>query len=531
MTIDASSGGTERPDKTGNVGALMIADRLVDRRKDLQIFLLSLILYGLVLLPILLADRYHLEDISRLIGGVYGWVGEGRPLTAFLMMVLNLFGPMADIAPIPQLAGISLLAYTTVWIARRFEIESPLQAALAAFPLGGSPFFLENLSFRFDSLGMCLSIVLALIPALLLQELNWKSWGIGALSLLASLSFYQTGINAFLVFSVTEIVFAQFKGVPFRCLSRLAFLRFLQLIGGLVTYVIIARFIVSGSYNLQHFAYVSQLSDLHIIRNNWNHAWTAIFQSLPAKTRNIFLYPAYLALAIIVFSSCFYLRKCIRAEAAKSSIVILVLGLFILPFAWLAGSLGPVIFAVHALITLPRIFIGTGALLASAFVMICVAASRLQKSTLWVTVLLCVPAYSMVMMASLYGNALVEQGKYEDRIGGRLSFDLKELARSRPIKELILSGTAPYCPVVRRAADRYKVRVQRSLSDDRFLGDYINHIFEYYGITLKPENSDERRSMLIKEAAYTEPVVRNGDYAISVVADVAVVSLSDGSNK
>jgi hypothetical protein len=42
---------------------------------------------------------------------------------------------MADLAPIPQLAGISLLAYATVWIARRFEIESPLQAALAAFPL------------------------------------------------------------------------------------------------------------------------------------------------------------------------------------------------------------------------------------------------------------------------------------------------------------------------------------------------------------------------------------------------------------
>ena len=532
MTIDASSAGTESPDKSTNIGALVVPNGLLDRRKDLRIFLLSLILYSLVLLPILLANRYHLEDISRLIGGVYGWVGEGRPLTAFLMMFLNLFGPMADIAPIPQLAGISLLAYSTVWIARRFEIQSPLQAALAAFPLGGSPFFLENLSFRFDSLGMCLSIVLALIPALLLRELNWKSWGIGALSLLASLSFYQTGINAFLVFSVTEIVFVQLNGVPFRCLSRLALLRFLQLMAGLVGYLVIARFIVSGSYNLQHFAYVSQPSELHIIRENWNHAWTSIFQSLPAKTRNIFLYPAYLALAIIVFNSCFYLRKCICAEPAKSKIVILVLGIFILPFAWIAGSLGPVIFTVQALITLPRIFLGTGALLASAFVMICVAASRLQKSTRWVTVLLCVPAYSMVMMASLFGNAMVEQGKYEDRIADRLSFDLKELARSRPIKELILSGSAPYCPVVRRTTDRYKVfRVPMNLSDDRFNGDYFNHVFEYYGITIKPENSDERRSMLIKEAAQTEPAVRNADYSISVVADVAVVSLSDGSNK
>jgi hypothetical protein len=532
MTIDANTAETKSPDTSANLGALTLSHALGDRRKDLQIFLFSLILYGLVLLPILLADRYHLEDISRLIRGVYGWVGEGRPLTAFVMMVLNLFGPMTDIAPIPQLAGISLLAYSTVWIAHRFEIESPLQAALAALPLGGSPFFLENLSFRFDSLGMCLAIVLALVPALLLQQLNWKSWGIGALSLLASLSFYQTGINAFLVFAVTEIVFAQFKGVPFRSLGRLAGLRFLQLMAGLLAYVLLARFMVSGSYNLQHFAYVSRLSELHTIRENWNHAWTSIFESLPAKTRNIFLYPAYLALAIIVLSSGLYLRKCIRAGAGKCEIAILVLGLFVLPFAWLAGSLGPVIFTVQTVITLPRIFLGTGALLASTFVIICTAASRLQKSTRWVTVLLCVPAYAMVMMASLLGNALVEQGKYEDRIGNRLSFDLKELARNRPLKELILSGNAPYSPVVRRATDRYKVfRLPMNLSDDRFLGDYIGHIFEYYGITVKPENSDERRSLLITEAAQTKPVLSNGDYSISVVGDVAVVSLSDGSSK
>jgi hypothetical protein len=532
MTIDASSGGTESPKESGDFDALTLRAGLLNRRKGLQTFLFSLILYGLVLLPILVADRYHLEDISRLIGGAYGWLGEGRPLTAFLMMVLNLFGPMADFAPIPQLAGISLLAYSTVWIARRFEIASPLQAALAAFPLGGSPFFLENLSFRFDSLGMCLSIVLALIPVLLLKELNWKNCGIGALSLLASLSFYQTGINAFLVFSVTEIVFAQLKGVQFCCLSRLALLRFLQLMAGLVTYLVIARFIVSGSYNLQHFAYVSQLSELHVIRENWNHAWISIFQSLPAKTRNIFLYPAYLALVIIVFTGCFYLQKCIRREAAKSEIVILVLGIFILPFAWIAGSLGPVIFTVNGVITLPRIFLGTGALLASAFVMFCMVASRLQKSTRWVTALLCVPAYSMVMMASLFGNVLVEQGKYEDGIAGRLSFDLKELARSRPIKELILNGNVPYCPVVRRATDRYKVfRLPMNLSDDRFNGDYFNHLFEYYGLTIKPENSDERRSMLITEAAQTEPAVRNDDYSISLVGDVAVVSLSAGSRK
>jgi hypothetical protein len=92
MTIDARSTGTVSPEKSATARALMLTNGFAKGKRDVWIFLFALILYGLVLLPILLSNRYHLEDISRLIGGDYGWVGEGRPLTAFLMMALNLFG-------------------------------------------------------------------------------------------------------------------------------------------------------------------------------------------------------------------------------------------------------------------------------------------------------------------------------------------------------------------------------------------------------------------------------------------------------
>src|SRR5260221_10379625 len=111
----------------------------------------------------------------------------------------------------------------------------------------------------------------------------------------------------------------------------------------------------------------------------------------------------------------------------------------------------------------------------------------------------------MVMLASIYGNVLVEQGRYEERIASGLSLDIQALARSHPIKELVVDGVVPYCPIVQHATREYNiVRVSRNLDSDRLLGDYAHHVYEYYGINLPPERSAERRSELIAKATRSE---------------------------
>jgi Glucosyl transferase GtrII len=137
-------------------------------RSERATFIISFVLLGLVLLPICIADRYHLEDWRRLLDGRFGWTGEGRPLTELLMTLLNFGRPFKDLSPLPQLAALIVLSYNAVLISRKFSMRSPVLAALIAFPIGASPFFLENLSFRFDSLGMALAIILALVPVLVL---------------------------------------------------------------------------------------------------------------------------------------------------------------------------------------------------------------------------------------------------------------------------------------------------------------------------------------------------------------------------
>ena len=45
------------------------------------LFCLSTLMYFLYVLPIILANRYYNDDLSRALYGLTGWNGDGRPIT------------------------------------------------------------------------------------------------------------------------------------------------------------------------------------------------------------------------------------------------------------------------------------------------------------------------------------------------------------------------------------------------------------------------------------------------------------------
>ena len=103
---------------------------------------------------------------------------------------------LVDISPLPQIGAVLVLTWIGVLIARRYVATSPRSAALVAFPLGAHPFFLENLSYKFDALSMSLAILLAVLPIVALDA-GRRGWWLGVLAIFASLNFYQPAINVF----------------------------------------------------------------------------------------------------------------------------------------------------------------------------------------------------------------------------------------------------------------------------------------------------------------------------------------------
>ncbi|HTK00631.1 MAG TPA: glucosyltransferase domain-containing protein, partial [Bordetella sp.] len=126
-----------------------------------HVFIAALLLYALVIWPIIHADRFYIDDLGRARSGYLGWTSDGRPLSNLVVETLNLGAPISDLSPLPQLLALLLLAYLAVTLARKFEIPGAWRAPLILAPLAANPFFLENLSYKFDVLPMTLATALS----------------------------------------------------------------------------------------------------------------------------------------------------------------------------------------------------------------------------------------------------------------------------------------------------------------------------------------------------------------------------------
>ena len=59
-------------------------------------FVVSFLLYALILLPILITDRYNVDDWGRTVIGYLNWGQNGRPLADVVMTTLGLGRPLVD---------------------------------------------------------------------------------------------------------------------------------------------------------------------------------------------------------------------------------------------------------------------------------------------------------------------------------------------------------------------------------------------------------------------------------------------------
>ena len=117
--------------------------------------------------PIIHANIYFLDDIHRIESGYYHWSDLGRHLATFITSIVSLSGfeftdggGLADIAPLSQLLSAVFLALSSFvffnYLVKTTRKKAFWLSALVAL----NPFFLSNLLFRYDSLGMSLAFLL-----------------------------------------------------------------------------------------------------------------------------------------------------------------------------------------------------------------------------------------------------------------------------------------------------------------------------------------------------------------------------------
>jgi hypothetical protein len=499
-------------------------------RTDWRTFFSTLALYALVLLPILIADRYHVDDWGRAVLGYSNWSNDGRPLAELVMVGAALGRPLVDFSPIPQIAAIVSLSGLSVLVSRKFEIDRPFVAACATLPLGANPFFLSLLGVKFDSLTIAFSVVCALIPTLQDERVGKESvlpLIIGCLSLLASLCLYQAAVNAFLIFAILEYLFLQKRNGAPRELLLLIAMRAAQLVVALGAYKLVAILTLRQGYGADSSRLITDFRSFGMIWQNFYQSWSTVLGSLWPKLKVPLLLPIALALLGSVGIGLRY-RKTVANGSRLKEVVWSVLA-FLTPVALIFATYGFLVFLERSPVRGVRTFIGFGALLSSCLIVIVAGLNALRVPGSWQCVVLSIPAYVLIYLAAIYGNAAKMQNEYEKYVAAKLSDDLKEVIASQPVDRLMIIGTVGYAPMVRRAIEtKYRLLdllIPIELRSDGAEFGFPNSILRYYGVRLDRDESEPRRARLRAMAATSKPVRTSLYYQVYIIEKEMVVWL------
>lgn len=160
---------------------------------------------------VLRTNFYYMDDNGRAAFGYKTWDYFGRYLSTGFSTLLHMGDYLTDIAPLPQLAALLIMAVSSVLLLYVFfdRTRFTLWELAAVVPLALNPYFLECLSFRFDAPYMAVSVLAGILPLLYRHQQIWIYLLASMLGILAVCTSYQaaTGIFPLLVVALALRMF------------------------------------------------------------------------------------------------------------------------------------------------------------------------------------------------------------------------------------------------------------------------------------------------------------------------------------
>lgn len=483
----------------------------------------------LILYPILRANRFHCDDMARILRGDFGWLDNGRPLAALIMSAMQMQpSALVDVAPLPQLLAIAVLSWTGVLLARYLDVRPPWMAALLAWPLGAQPFFLENLSYRFDAPCMALAVLLALWPIIGAPSSRRDGW-LGVASLVACLCAYQPAINAFLIFAWMELALGQARmAAPMTLLTTLG-KRAAQGLLAVVIYQLTAGRLIQG-WVASKSSVIHGWDERWIVFDNARRLFAYFVDALPAHGSGWLLLVLALTLAAPYWIGW---RYALRQRPWWFAALLLIAGC-LLPLVMIVSVAGPLLLSTNMLVV-PRVFIGAGALLSALLIFLHAGLREIGQSTRLSGVLAGLWALGMVVFAQIYGNALADQKRYEAQIAFQLADDLADAGSRFRLRAFLFDGSAGLSPVARHTAEQFPLirqlvlpyLQQNDFNSMLFARLYIDELRDVWEDP-RPETAPLAADILAEACDSTVVYVRYR-YALRIVGDTAVVTFPGGA--
>lgn len=233
---------------------------------------------------ILRANFNYIDDMGRVLEGYKSWDYFSRYLSNFLSNFIHADSYLTDISPLPQLLAIVILSLSGILFLYVITGKSKFSIGqyIALIPLGLSPYFLECISYKYDSVYMALSILASIAP--LLFRFQKKYFVASVLGILIVCTTYQAASGIFPMLVIFLATRSWMKGenreeiLRFVVISAIGYIAGLVLFKGFImkpvdTYVDISvistnNIIINTFANYKHY--------FELVRSDFKAEWIII---------------------------------------------------------------------------------------------------------------------------------------------------------------------------------------------------------------------------------------------------------------
>ena len=488
----------------------------------------GVVLYLIALFALLCGDIYYADDLNRAISD-YGGNYYNRYFTEFILTkALTLGKGTLDISPLPQILGVVFVVLSAMILLYLIRKKFDFIGIVASLPLGLSPHFLQNLSYKFDALTMSLALFFAVLPFLFQRQARIFC-AVSVVCLLLMFMIYQAANATYIILSLYFALFATSQNLK----SRLKFLLlcalnliFASLIYGLfidntnlgigdayATHEIARDFFTRVASNIaQYFATI--FSDFKQTPYIWLIALNCTLFVLNYKNRRIYAllflalglcasYGLYLVLEAPLFHP--------RAFYGFNTLIALIC---IANVSYFAES-NVFCHSERSEESQKNNRVSSVALLPQNDNFLFKILRLLSRATVLIT------AYFLISFANIYGNALTKQDEYLDFRAKALLSDLSNVIPRGATITIDISkiGNAK---VAQRFYDKYGfylVIPQLARQDDFWFNMKLRHLNAPYNL-----NNDEMCNFM-QENFGSEVIFKNAYHTIERVKSCYIVTL------
>ncbi|WP_313112557.1 glucosyltransferase domain-containing protein [Pseudescherichia sp.] len=479
---------------------------------DYKLFNAFLILGVIFVLPIIIADYYYIDDLGRSIVGYSGWSSDGRPVADMVMETLGFGLPLTDISPIPLILSIATLSLSCTLLAKSAGFKSKTAAVISLFPIIANPFFLSNLSYKFDSLTMSLAVLFSCIPFTFRCMKAFSNVVLTTACIITSLCLYQAASNAFVILAVSFFLLESCKNKG--CIQAII----LNAASFAIAYAIYLKIIVPhyvvGEYSTGHSDVLPlSLDSLDSIANNTGMSVNLIKSFMAGYAGTMFLLLFTVSVVcIIVIAICSFINSKNIKGLLISLIAISSPAIFFL-------SIPGVVLALKNPVLMPRVYIGFGFAIAASMSIIYFTLCRFFKPLVLV---MAVPVMFLFSFGATYGNSLKAQKEFDAFVLSNISSDINRLGLSGK-KYIVVDGYMPKSPVTMLAYKKYplvEMMTPGYLADGWVWGNSLMH---HYLITQTfPDQA--KQEQIRRERCTLKPLTENNIYKIMSFDDYIVLS-------